>query len=308
MAELERVEAVPHREGRWGWVPYKHLLKRWVVRPVRRSRILYTGPATALYATGLRSTDRFTLPGFLGIGAVKGGTTWLHHNLAAHPDLYLPPEKEIHFFDDRLHLGIRTYAANFAGAGERIPGEITPAYSVLSPARIRFVSKIVPDVRLILLIRDPVERAWSHAVMKLAREHGRRPEDIEAAEAYEHFSSRESLDRGRYSQILARWREHFPEEQLLVGVYDDIAARPKELLKDVFSHIGATTDIDWSTIPYQTVIDRGVRGGPDVVGSSTPPLPDPYRKQLYRLYHDELHWLAEHHGGATVRWLEQASA
>lgn len=306
MAELEAVEAVPDRPGRFPWLPYKAEIKRWVVRPLKMTRGAVTVPNTLLYANGFRDAAELTLRHFLGIGAVKGGTTWLHHNLAAHPGLFLPADKEMHFFDHQLHRGLGRYARAFAPAGDRLPGEITPSYSTLPEWRIELVAKLMPEVRIIMLVRDPVERAWSHAVMKLARERRRHPSQITRDEAVAHFTSPDSLSRGMYTDILSRWRNHFPDEQVFVGFYDDITARPLQLLQDVVSHIGASTDIDWSSLPYQKVIDRGVRGGPDVVGSSTPPLPDDLRRELHRLYADELGRLAATYGGPAETWLERA--
>jgi hypothetical protein len=308
MAELEEVEAVPDRPGRFTWLPYKAEIKRLVIRPLKMTRGLVTVPNTLLYANGARDTATLTLPRFLGIGAVKGGTTWLHHNLAPHPELFLPADKEMHFFDHQLHRGLGRYTRAFATAGDRIPGEITPSYSTLPEWRIGLVAKLIPDARIIMLVRDPVERAWSHAVMKLARERLRQPSEITTAEAVGHFTSEESLSRGMYSQILERWGNHFPPEQVFVGFYDDITDRPLGLLSDVVRHIGASTDIDWSAMPYQKVIDRGVRGGPDVVGSSTPPLPEQLRNELHQLYGDELARLAVTYGGPAQRWLERSQA
>ncbi len=306
MNELEPVDAVPDRPGRAAWLPYKRQIKRWVIRPLKLTRGVVTVPNTLLYAGGLRSKASLTLPQFLGIGAVKGGTTWLHHNLAAHPGLMLPSDKEMHYFDHRLHRGIGRYSRAFSDAGQRIPGEITPSYSTLSDWRVSLVAKVMPDVRVIMLMRDPVERAWSHAVMKLARERRRAPSEIGVAEALTHFSSAESLSKGHYTKTIDIWSSHFEAEQIMVGFYDDITDRPLELLKDIVRHIGASTDIDWSAMPYGQVIDRGVRGGPDVVGSSTPTLPDELRNALHELYHDELHRLADRYGQPATNWLKRA--
>lgn len=304
--ELTPVDEVADRPERLPWLPYKAQIKRWIVRPAKMTRGIVTVPNTLLYAAGARSTDALTLPKFLGIGAVKGGTTWLHHNLAAHPGLFLPADKEMHFFDHQLHRGLGRYTRAFAGAGDRIPGEITPAYSTLSSRRVRLVARLIPDARILMLVRDPVDRAWSHAVMKLARERRRSAEEISHDEAIAHFRSADSLQRGRYTQVLDRWFEHFAAEQVFVGFYDDIRTRPLQLLTDVVTHLGASTDIDWSAMPYRKVIDRGVRGGPDVVGSSTPPLPERLEAVLRELYADELERMAERYGGPAIGWLERS--
>src|SRR5688572_21071755 len=72
------------------------------------------------YLTGLRSRDRLALPGFLGIGAQKSGTTWLHVNLACHPELYLPAQKEVHYFDRHFDKSLEYYSRRFRPGDGRI--------------------------------------------------------------------------------------------------------------------------------------------------------------------------------------------
>ena len=119
------------------------------------------------YRQGLLSPRALSLPHFLGIGAVKAGTTWLYRNLRCHPELYLPHPKEVHYFDQRFDRGLRFYAGKFEDGRARVRGEITPAYSALPPDRIRFIRSVMPDLKLIFLMRNPVDRAWSHALMDL---------------------------------------------------------------------------------------------------------------------------------------------
>ena len=102
-----------------------------------------------------------SLPDALGIGVQKGGTTTLHHLLQAHPEVYLPACKEVHFFSKHYAAGPAWYARHFAEAPahcRRI--EITPYY-VFHPMVPERVRALLPRVRLILLLRDPVERALS---------------------------------------------------------------------------------------------------------------------------------------------------
>ena len=122
-----------------------------------------------------------TLPSFLGIGAQKSGTTWLHARLREHPSLFLPAEKELHYFDWNFHRPLHGYARRFADAGDRLPGEITPGYGMLSPDRISFVARVLPGVRLIYLMRDPVERAWSQVVMNAIEIDGEDPDAVDHA-------------------------------------------------------------------------------------------------------------------------------
>ena len=109
-------------------------------------------------------------PNFLGIGAQKAGTTWLYKNLRKHPQLYLPETKEIHYFDWYFYKSIKWYCKYFKSAKKtQITGEINPCYSVLSERKIKLIHKINPKLKIILLLRNPIERAWSQAVMNLVK-------------------------------------------------------------------------------------------------------------------------------------------
>ena len=166
-------------------------------------------------------------PSFLGIGAQKAGTTWLYQNLKAHPGVALPPEKELHFFDEKRAargsvlgriLGKTTEAARwrrqfrrharrvartasladvgwlgryffgawddawygslFAPASDRTTGEVTPSYAVLDSEQVARARQLIPDARIVFLMRNPIERAWSHAMMEVRNRSGsgsRRP-------------------------------------------------------------------------------------------------------------------------------------
>ena len=141
---------------------------------------------------------------FLGIGAQKAGTTWLFSMLSRHPDLSFPAGKEIHFWDQQHDRGIDWYRNLFASDTQRLEGEITPAYAILAPELIRDCHAHFPHVRLIYLIRNPIERAWSSALMALTRAEMTLPE---ASDQWfiDHFNSAGSRARGDYAGCIAAW-------------------------------------------------------------------------------------------------------
>ena len=97
---------------------------------------------------------KYPLPDFLGIGAQKAGTTWLHDNLSCHPELYLPPEKEIHYFDQHNDKPISYYSQFFKKSKKNracVKGEITPAYSVLPQNMIERIMGIMPHLKIIFV-------------------------------------------------------------------------------------------------------------------------------------------------------------
>jgi hypothetical protein len=219
-------------------------------------------------------------PDFLGIGAQKAGTTWLHRNLALHPDVWLPPVKEIHFFDevhipahkrwtatqrrDRGSVVLRNYLArtpeverdlrhialledfiegpasdNWYGRlfgiadPAQISGEFTPEYSNLPEDGIRHVLRLSPEVKLILSLRDPIERCWSHIRMDAKRRGGL---DLPALERLS--ASENVLARSDYPTILANWKKFVPGDRILAVFMDDIAAEPLLVLRQVCDFLG----------------------------------------------------------------------
>lgn len=102
------------------------------------------------------------LPGFLVIGPPRTGTTWLYQVLRTHPEIFLPDIKQLHFFDRNLSRGLDWYRAHFSGAKpNQVCGEVTPDYISSSDCICR-IKEYLPRVQMIILYRDPVERAYSH--------------------------------------------------------------------------------------------------------------------------------------------------
>lgn len=141
-------------------------------------------------------------PDFLGIGAQKSGTTWLYKNLRCHPELFLPDEKELHYFDWNYERSLRWYGHQFKPGINKIKGEITPGYSIIERERIALIHRLWPKLRLVLLLRNPIDRAWSQAVMNLVTLSGRPYEDVSPTEFLEHFRSPRSVLRGDYRSII----------------------------------------------------------------------------------------------------------
>jgi hypothetical protein len=250
---------------------------------------------------------------FLGIGAQKAGTTWLAENLRVHPDVFIPERKELHYFDNKWNRPLSDYAHHFAEAAGQVRGEITPAYGILDPERIRYVARILPDLRLILLLRNPIERAWSHALMDLASRRGRDPAEVPTQEVIRFLESDVAGRRGDYLAILDAWGADFPREQLYVGFFEWIHERPRELLGDVFRHIGVSPEVHWDRFPLGKVIVPLV--SPDQKGhtveslegsgparSNRHPCPEPVRRWLEAHYADDIERLAERLGGPADAW------
>lgn len=176
---------------------------------------------------------------FLGIGAQKAGTTWLYEQLNRHPQLAFPLGKEAHFWN-RPHdtAAVADYLDRFAGL-DAVAGEITPAYGMLPIKTIREIHHHAPRLRLIYLIRNPIDRAWSSALMALQRAEMTLDE---ASDQWfsDHFHSAGSMKRGDYQTCLQNWCAVFPDKQLLILRFEQIAAEPESLLNCCFQHLGAS--------------------------------------------------------------------
>jgi hypothetical protein len=189
---------------------------------------------------------------FLGIGAQKAGTTWLYTMLSHHPAIRFPAGKEIHFWDQQRQRGIDWYDALFTG-DEQIKGEITPAYAILSVSQVRDIYTYYPHIRLFYVLRNPIERAWSAALMALERAE---MTITDASDQWfiDHFNSQDSLKRGDYEACLKIWTSVYLRSQLLILRFEAIATNPSQLLTQCCQHLGINTiSIDSSSILQQKV-------------------------------------------------------
>lgn len=163
------------------------------------------------------------LPTFLGVGVPKAGTTWIHDVLQTHPEVLMASRKEVHYFDGiNFERGLAWYERFFAspeGSAASVIGEFTPhyLYNPAVPARIRSVPSVE---RLILILRNPVDRAVSHYRYHQQVENYRG--------SFEEFlvSYPRGLDWGRYATHLRPWLDEFDLGQFLILVYEDAVGDP----------------------------------------------------------------------------------
>jgi hypothetical protein len=198
------------------------------------------------------------LPDFIIIGTQRGGTTSLYNYLSGHPKIAPARQKEVHYFSVHHAKGLNWYESFFPrtrGVRRRISGEASPYYLFHphSPARIR---EVLPDVRLIALLRDPVARAFSHYRHEvglgeeplsfeeaIAREDERIGPDVEKlavdpsyeGHAHRHYSY---VARGRYIEQLRNWTKYFPLEQILVLRSEDLFDDPRDVYLRTIDFLG----------------------------------------------------------------------
>jgi hypothetical protein len=211
----------------------------------------------AVWAFGTATSNLRPLPDFLIIGAQKAGTTALYDYLRRHPAIAGPPWKEVSYFDRHYRRGHAWYRGNFPlRSGRRLVGEASPSY-LFHPLAPQRIAALLPFVRLIALLRNPADRAYSHYQHEVAL--GREPLSFEDALAREN----ERMDgevarmlsdtayfshawwnftyraRGLYAEQLERWLAAFPRERLLVLPSEDLADRTAETYARVLEFLGA---------------------------------------------------------------------
>lgn len=174
-----------------------------------------------------------TLPNFLYIGPDKAGSSWLHEALIVHPQVYLSPAKDLYFFDRYHDRGIEWYESQFAGAADdhAVVGEVCQDY-LADPRCPSRIAAVIPDAKLMVTVRDPVDRAFSSYLYM--RKHGLGPPTFAKALR----SEPELIEHGRYGVQLRRFREFFPSDRLHVAVFDDLGADPQRYLDDVTDFLG----------------------------------------------------------------------
>lgn len=181
------------------------------------------------------------LPNFLCIGAQRAGTTWLYHNLKQHPEIFLPDVKELRFFNYNYDNGLEKYQSYFTEiADEKAYGEITPDY-YRQPEALKRIAKDLPDVKLIFIMRNPIERAFSH--YELLRGSGVTKQSFKTA----YLEKQKLIDYGKYGQHIKFILDNFNRENLLILDYDLLVNNSQLFLKQIFTFLNVNVDF----IPLQ---------------------------------------------------------
>src|SRR5438128_4951571 len=193
-------------------------------------------------------------PDFLCIGAHKGGTTWLYQQLDSHPDFWMPHVKELHYFDQlsrvqrsnpphwrderdlrfwgslnnlsaKPDVDLENYGRLFEPKGSLLSGDISPNYSTLSSKLIRQIVRYFPNLKVIFMARDPVQRFWSHLSMEV---HYRQIEPFDVTNINE--VNRNLLRRGMRlrsypTAVLKRWKRYVHPARFRVYFFDDLQTK-----------------------------------------------------------------------------------
>ena len=206
-------------------------------------------------------------PDFLIVGPQRTGTTWIFYNLRTHPEIFLPPEKELYYFStlrmpDHRHFRFEYLEDYLAAMGDTpksqlkksydslrksgrlyrplARGEATASYANLPGDVIREIALLNPEVKAILMVRDPIDRTWSHARKDLTRD-GSVPREIDPEALSRLLVDHKRRGLGLYGTLIANWREHLRTGHLFVGAFDCIASEPERLLSAIHDFLDVAT-------------------------------------------------------------------
>jgi hypothetical protein len=263
----------------------------------------YVGPSLdrAKVVARRPSATRRVLPDFLIIGAQKCGTTSLRAALARHPAVRLAYNREVHYFDSNYHRGLAWYRTHFptnrerarvvAERGEFLTGEKTPSYLICpdAPARVR---QLLPDVKLVVLVRDPLARALSqyHMRVRLGKEarsfesaiegelNGRGATGHPSEQAGATSPQRPAyIARGRYTEQLERWLSRFDRDQIHVALSEEYFADTGRVLGEIQQFLGLRP-VNLRMRPW--------------ISARYPPMSSAMRLRLQELFADDVRRLA----------------
>ncbi len=259
---------------------------------------------------------------FLCIGAHKSGTTWLYQQLDSHPDFWMPPVKELHYFDQlsrvqhstpprcrderdlrflenlsrlstKTHIDFENYGRLFEPKGSLLSGDISPNYSTLRSKLIRQIIGYFPNLKVIFLARDPVQRFWSHLSMEV---HYRQIEQFDATnvnEVHRNLLRRGMRLRSYPSAVVTRWKRYVHPDRFHVYFFDDLQRNPTELRRSILDFLGADPDkpSDQSRANYNSW-----------AGMEKLPLTSQVRSHLAHFFKKELKACAMRLGGPAREW------
>lgn len=193
------------------------------------------------------------------IGAPKAGTTWLTRCLGEHPSLFMPRD-EIHYYSRHYHKGDAWYASHFL---DRAPGQRLAENSnsyLTEPGALDLIASEQPDTRIVCILRNPVDRAYSSYGMQVDR--GRATLDIDLYLDPVRSPRPHILTNGLYARQLAPWYAAFPRSRILILRHDDIAERPVLLYKRLLDFL----TLDGSFVPAGLGVRENARKANGVPG------------------------------------------
>lgn len=278
-----------------------------------------------------------TGPDFLVVGAQRSGTSLLHKLLRSTPGIWVPPVKEVHYFDRKyagldwhkpklgMHKRIRDvrtlrrrgvsfsdrmwgvrylclppsdgwYRSLFKSAGNvgYFTGEITPGYGILPQEGVERIQRVCPNVKILFLLRNPVERTWSH--IKKKRLGKASPSDLPEKVLQEMIDLPDVRQCSDYRSQVSIYDTVFGSHNVSIFFFEDLLSSPDATFKDILTTIG-----DFER-PADDVMRR-MRGVGPVNVTPHAECPEHIRTRLLRRYQTDMRWLKLRAGRLPERWV-----
>ncbi|MCB1494776.1 MAG: sulfotransferase [Bauldia sp.] len=301
-------------------------------------RLLGRGPDMTEMPELLAHGDRRG-PDFICIGAQKGGTRWLFDQLNHHPDFWMPPIKELHYFNENIHLkwaeplfskarygrgrlnrklersqmralddvdvewlralmwlhgkpiDFDLYSRLFSPKGERLSGDITPTYAIIAEEKVKAACANLPEAKIVYLVREPIERFWSHYCMIARQQKFENAADLATVEDFIRTGS--GVRHSSPTKNVARWKEAGAEGRFGLFFFDELRTDPAGLRASIVGFLGGDPGKASGTLPPG--FNRKSKD-PKVVMS------DRVRDHLIDLLGGEIRAAATEFGGPAREW------
>lgn len=255
---------------------------------------------------------------FLGIGGIRCGTSWTHLRLREHPELWLPEVKELQFWSWANNLGddavldhlVVVYKAVFEERGPRVCGEVSPSYSAasLDVKMIKNIREINKELKIFLILRDPIERAFSQMKLQMFVREGlssseyliKKSEGFAALDADRFLMHlNETVSWGDYHTIYQKWAAIFSPEQILVLQFEDIAEDPAHFLGQIASFL----NVDPTFWRKNEAAAAHLREKRNYIENVEMPLV--VRQALFERYYDKVIEISKFFGLDANAWLKK---
>jgi hypothetical protein len=176
-----------------------------------------------------------------------------------------------------------------------IKGEIAEAYCSLEKKDVLRIKDLNPDLKIIFTMRNPYERAISHAKLGVLKRKNKKITDITAQELLDHINHPSSEARSAYSKTIDLWSKHFPQEQILVNFYEELQNTPSDYLQNICRFLGVSDDISIFKLTQKDKVNT----------TEQEAIPEEVRLHTALKYQDEINTLAERYKGPALEWKKE---
>jgi len=188
------------------------------------------------------------LPTFVGLGSQRSASTWLHSVLKAHPQITMTSRKEACYFGNEIQWhNLNWYTDLFrdpSGLPTRaIRGDISPWYSRLRRHSVESLRRIIPDLKAVLIIRNPIARSWSQAMVELSFRKDVPADQVPIGRILRHVVRRRTNRYNDYQPVIELWDDVFGAGCVHVDIFDKVKTDPNGLLRGILKHVGADPDL-----------------------------------------------------------------